>query len=30
MTIVLIIGWLALVVVSYKGAEIVLKKSGNL
>ena len=30
MTVILIVGWLALLVVSYKGAEILLKKSGNL
>jgi hypothetical protein len=30
MTVILIVGWLALLVVSYKGAEIALKKSGNL
>jgi hypothetical protein len=30
MTVLLIVGWLVLVAASYKGAEIVLKKSGNL
>jgi hypothetical protein len=30
MTVILIVGWLALVAVSYKGAEILLKKSNNL
>ena len=30
MTVILIVGWLALLVVSYKGAEILLRKSGNL
>jgi hypothetical protein len=30
MTVVLIVGWLALLAVSYKGAEILLRKSGNL
>jgi hypothetical protein len=30
MTILLIVGWLALLVVSYKGAEILLRKSDNL
>jgi hypothetical protein len=30
MTIILIVGWLAFIAVSYKAAEVVLKKSGNL
>ena len=30
MTVILIVGWLALLVISYKGAEILLRKSGNL
>jgi len=30
MTVILIVGWLALIVASYKGAEMVLQKSGNL
>jgi len=30
MTVLLIVGWLALIAASYKGAEIILKKSGNL
>jgi len=30
MTVVLIVGWLALIAASYKAAEVVLKKSGNL
>lgn len=30
MTVILIIGWLALIVVSYKGAEFVLKKCNKL
>ena len=30
MTVILIVGWLALLVISYRGAEILLKKSNNL
>ena len=30
MTVVLIIGWFALLILSFKGAELLLKKSGNL
>jgi hypothetical protein len=30
MTVILLGGWVALVVLSYKAAEIILKKSGNL
>lgn len=30
MNVVLIVGWLALIAASYKAAEVVLKKSGNL
>jgi len=29
MTILLIIGWFALLILSFKGAELLLKKSGN-
>ena len=30
MTVLLIIGWFALLILSYKGAELLLKKSGNM
>jgi hypothetical protein len=30
MTIILLGGWLALILLSYKGAEIILRKSNNL
>jgi hypothetical protein len=30
MTAILIVGWFALLILSFKGAELLLKKSGNL
>jgi hypothetical protein len=30
MTLLIIIGWFGLLILSYKGAELLLKKSGNL